>query len=553
MSTSSPNSPSLRSPLVDRTLDLKLNIRRARECLVWGSINVGLLSVLLFDISNKCPYSFSQWYYLEYAAAAILGLSVVYYFGRYFYYVFSKEPLRGTEFQRKLLKFEVDDTSFIATTPAAAKKPPAASAGVTPANMSSVSLHSFNDSGMSAASSGWIFNRGSPMQQQQSQQQGNISQGGGMSSFGHHQSFDGSLNASANNNSGTFLPAIRKLGNKSDFIVDEKGLQTYLREVSNEEKNNSAFLERMNISGSSFNSFWNSYKLDDMSNLLKTSLYQLSPSAPPSKQTMKEHESGPYNPIDADVSSEVLKKVSSVQLSNYVANLRMWISMTILQRIVAEMQSIDHSFKTRGFSDIQLGSVGLERLKKTAENQQLVTLYIPKLPLLIPFLEMSTNQEYLVQRIKDLAKGSCIADYRWNSGSSYKGVNWDEHLPTDSAIIFHLFCTYMDSQLRPLPQPGGRPFYNRYVVISDKKSPKETLAEVATKNKAKCAILCSNPMKPKFNFVSDDKIHNCAHDRNNLFYVLIQFLIYMKNHQEGLVEGINLGKSGINIMCVLED
>lgn len=98
---------------------------------------------------------------------------------------------------------------------------------------------------------------------------------------------------------------------------------SHYREVTNEEKNNSAFLERMNISGSSFNSFWNSYKLDDMSNLLKTSLYQLSPSAPPSKQTMKEHESGPYNPIDADVSSEVLKKVSSVQLSNYVANLRM--------------------------------------------------------------------------------------------------------------------------------------------------------------------------------------------------------------------------------------
>lgn len=187
------------------------------------------------------------------------------------------------------------------------------------------------------------------------------------------------------------------------------------------------------------------------------------------------------------------------------------------------MNSIDQSFKTRGFSDIQLGSVGLERLKKTAENQQLVTLYIPKLPLLIPFLEMSTNQEYLVQRIKDLANGSCIADYRWNSGSSYKGLSWDEHLPTDSAIVFHLFCTYMDSQLRPLPQPGGRPFYHRYVVLADKKSQKETLAEVATKNKAKCAILCSNPMKPKFNFISDDKIHNCAHVSLALFCLFERF------------------------------
>lgn len=78
-----------------------------------------------------------------------------------------------------------------------------------------------------------------------------------------------------------------------------------------------------------------------------------------------------------------------------------------------------------------------------------------------------------------------------------------------SQIIFHLFCAYMDSQLMPLPQPGGRPFYNRYVVCGDKKTPKETIEEV--KSKSKCAILCSSPIKPKFNFVSDEKIHNCNH------------------------------------------
>ncbi|KAL9700446.1 hypothetical protein quinque_003887 [Culex quinquefasciatus] len=545
MSSSSPKSPSQRSPLVDNTLDLYLNTRRSRECLKWGSINIGLLSIVLFDISNKCPYSFSPWYYVEYVAAGILGASVLYYFARYFYYLFSKKPLEGTDQQRKLLKFDANDNSFVTTTPVASRKQ---SSAVTPGgNLSSVSLHSFNESGLTVGSPGWVFNRGSPQgtpQQQQQPQDRNSSM--------QNYSFEGSFSTSANNST-NFSPSMRKFVTKNDFIMDEKSLQSYLREYTTEEKNNSSFLERMNTSGNTFNSFWNSYKLDDMQNLLKTSLYQLSPSAPPSKQTLKEHESGPYNPIDAEISSEVLKKISSVQLSNYVANLRMWISLTILQRITSEMNSIDQSFKTRGFSDIQLGSVGLERLKKTAENQQLVTLYIPKLPLLIPFLEMSTNQEYLVQRIKDLANGSCIADYRWNSGSSYKGLSWDEHLPTDSAIVFHLFCTYMDSQLRPLPQPGGRPFYHRYVVLADKKSQKETLAEVATKNKAKCAILCSNPMKPKFNFISDDKIHNCAHDRNNLFYVLIQFLIYMKNHHEGLVEGINLGKSGINVMCVVED
>ncbi|XP_058463473.1 transmembrane protein 209 isoform X1 [Malaya genurostris] len=537
MSISNPNSPTQRSPLVDRTLDLYLNKQRSRECLKWGSFNIALLSIIMFDVSNKCPYSFSHWYYVEYAAAAIIFCSVVYYFSRYFYYMFSKKPLEGTDTQRKLLKFDTDDNSFITTTPAPKKQ--ISSVHASTGNLSSVSLHSFNESGLTA-SPGWVFNRGSPHRQADR----NIS----VSNY----TFESSFSTSANNST-NFSPSLRKVANKNDFIVDEKGLQIYLREVSNEERNSSSFMDGMNTSGSTLNSFWNSYKLDDMSNLLKTSLYQLSPSAPPSKQALKEHESGSYNTIDSEVGSEVLKKVSSVQLSNYVANLRMWVSLTILQRIVSEMNSIDNSFRTRGFTDIQLGSVGLERLKKTAENQQLVTLYIPKLPLMIPFLEMSTNQEYLVQRIKDLSKGSCIADYRWNSGSAYKGLSWDEHLPTDSAIVFHLFCTYMDSQLRPLPQPGGRPFYHRYVVIADKKSPKETLAEVKTKNKAKCAILCSNPLKPKFNFISDDKIHNSAYDRNNLFYVIIQFLIYMKNYHEGAVEGINLGKSGINILCVVED
>lgn len=76
-------------------------------------------------------------------------------------------------------------------------------------------------------------------------------------------------------------------------------------------------------------------------------------------------------------------------------------------------------------------------------------------------------------------------------------------------IIFHLFCAYMDSQLMPLPQPGGRPFYNRYVVFGDKKAPKETIEEV--RFKSKFAVLCTNPAKPKFNFICDDKIHNCNH------------------------------------------
>lgn len=44
-----------------------------------------------------------------------------------------------------------------------------------------------------------------------------------------------------------------------------------------------------------------------------------------------------------------------------------------------------------------------------------------------------------------------------------------------------------------------------------------------------------------------------SQDRNNLFCVIIQFLIYMKERNAGLLDGVNLGRSGLNILGVIED
>lgn len=94
-----------------------------------------------------------------------------------------------------------------------------------------------------------------------------------------------------------------------------------------------------------------------------------------------------------------------------------------------------------GLTDIQIGKVGLDRLRKTAQTA-LVLQFIPTLPTLVPFLELTPNQEYLVKRIKELAKGGCMSDFKWNSGGNFNGKDWDSSLPTDSAVYSHLFvCT----------------------------------------------------------------------------------------------------------------
>lgn len=194
---------------------------------------------------------------------------------------------------------------------------------------------------------------------------------------------------------------------------------------------------RDNIDRNSINTLWN--YCNNAANLLKTSIYQLSPTVSSStKQSVgKEFIGKSVGPGCSDLEgvSDVMKTISSTKLTKYVTNLRMWISATILQRLVKEFDKIDNEFSVRGFSDIKIGSVGLERLKKTAENQHMISMHVPSLPMVLPFLEMSTNQEYLVQRIRELAKGSGINDYRWNSSNSYD-LNWDEHVPTDAAVNF---------------------------------------------------------------------------------------------------------------------
>jgi len=66
---------------------------------------------------------------------------------------------------------------------------------------------------------------------------------------------------------------------------------------------------------------------------------------------------------------------------------------------VKEIENVDQALYNQGFVDVSIGNVGLERLKKTAHTIQ-VAQTIPSLLYIIPYFEVSQNQEYVVQRIR---------------------------------------------------------------------------------------------------------------------------------------------------------
>ncbi|CAJ0967358.1 unnamed protein product [Ranitomeya imitator] len=77
------------------------------------------------------------------------------------------------------------------------------------------------------------------------------------------------------------------------------------------------------------------------------------------------------------------------------------------------------------------GSPSISSLKQAAIVKAPL---IPSLNVIVQYLDITPNQEYLFERIKELSHGGCMSSYRWNGGGDFKDRKWDTDLPTDSAV-----------------------------------------------------------------------------------------------------------------------
>uniref|UniRef100_A0A1A9VSU6 Transmembrane protein 209 n=1 Tax=Glossina austeni TaxID=7395 RepID=A0A1A9VSU6_GLOAU len=516
-----------RNLVVEQGLNMKLKEHQAKYYLKWSIMNLLLFAILKLDYSIKCTCGQSYWLKLEYGIILIVGLNTMACICKYLYYVFRKEPIQCTIAQKNLLGIDDNENSFIMSKPKNERTGKASREESENESIISKEHFLFNITRTRASAMSnrarlhSLRNDGLQQSQQESQRP--------CSRIMHSPYLRNFAKKRAS-------PSSRK-----DEIDNETSLTDSWNNVSLQRKNKHIDNLSLPINRRSLNSFWNYGNVTSANH----DLYQLAPTG--DKRTFNEN----IDLCTKQRNCEVLMRISSEELSRYVHNLRAWISITILQRLVEEIRKIDESFQFHNLN-MQIGSVDLERLRKTLSNKWFINTQAPMLPLIVQFLNITGNQMYLVQRIKDLADGWCIANYNWDSGSDNLYFKWNDQLPTDAAIIFHFFCVYFDTQLLPLPHKINRPFYNRYVIIAQhNRYAPDSVAIV--NNRAGCAILCIDPLKPHFNFISHGEIHSCAYDRNNLFYVIIQFLLYMRKYRDNCLEGTSLGANGINIMQVIDN
>jgi len=188
--------------------------------------------------------------------------------------------------------------------------------------------------------------------------------------------------------------------------------------------------------------------------------------------------------------------------------------------------------------------VSLDKLRKTSLLLRERGLPVPSLSALLHFLSVSTHQEYLVNRVRELSRGGCLQEYRWNGGGTYKDKAWEEHLPTDAALVMHMFAAYLDARLPPHPShPDGRTFTNEHVSrVPDK--PAEGVDRLVVHQE--------EMTPPRFCLAAGPDTCQLAKGRNNLFHTMLLFLYMVNTKHDSMLDKIHIGPTGLNMLWIIE-
>lgn len=225
-------------------------------------------------------------------------------------------------------------------------------------------------------------------------------------------------------------------------------------------------------------------------------------------------------------------------LENWTENCRMWIAQTVLQPVAKEICAINTKLDASGHQHCRIGQATLHNLQKLVLTE---AQRIPSLALMLPYLEVSSRQDYLYKRLLDLGGDGCLKLFKWNGGAEWNGRQWAIDLPTDSQIVVHALCCYLDANLAPVPLLTEKTFSQQHFVRTPDKP----------ENRSGVFIYQSSLHPPHFKVVVDKEVIDIPKGYNNLFHAIIVFLHQIKTHNSAMLGSVNINLSAVNILWII--
>uniref|UniRef100_A0A8C5PDT5 Transmembrane protein 209 n=1 Tax=Leptobrachium leishanense TaxID=445787 RepID=A0A8C5PDT5_9ANUR len=460
--------------LIDTTIKMRKEATEKRSFLPWGILNMSVAGMLYSEMSGKMfrsYYNIPEWlWYIEFGLAFLLSINALFDFWSYFKLAMSSPSLVLSPAQQKLLG--VPDSYVQALPPQDLVKsnipfstPPTSMQGQSVLSYSPTRSPSVNPKFSSSCIGGY-----SP--QIQALTPNSVSSCYASLPYSPNSSFSKMLSYSPGPVSPQYAStlglaessglrsryrsspfAYSSPTDKEDYITDQKVLDTFLR--SEEEK-----MQRTQIGSpdssppSNSASFWNYSRSPDYAHILTKFQYQLACRSPAPSALKDEADLGSKHATEEVWARVVMNHQLLDHIDSCTAKLRNWINDTVLVPLVNEFDSVNMLMRRLGCPELQIGESSISSLKQAA---LLKAPLIPTLNIIVQYLDITPNQEYLFERIKELSHGGCMSSFRWNAGGDLKGRKWDTDLPTDSANFqfsshsqgFHLFLNSPDCASPP--------------------------------------------------------------------------------------------------------
>jgi hypothetical protein len=247
--------------------------------------------------------------------------------------------------------------------------------------------------------------------------------------------------------------------------------------------------------------------------------------------------------------------LSKWHIENYIdiwtENMRRWVAKHVLQSLVQRIDNVDGVLKNMGWdhltTTIATLATGMSSLSQpTGLNNQpqrpnslidLQRMY-SKEPIALERLALERHlafeqREYVIERVRQLARGSGVASYRWNGGQKFKDIPWSpQQFPTDGFILMSLFCRFMDEKC-----PGEGLFFSsnhRYSPNSMHPFTTKYYVDIPkSKHATGIRIRQASKFPPHYQILIDDVVYDVPSGRNNLFDTLALFVYQIKMNYNG--------------------
>ncbi|TMW63778.1 hypothetical protein Poli38472_002719 [Pythium oligandrum] len=143
------------------------------------------------------------------------------------------------------------------------------------------------------------------------------------------------------------------------------------------------------------------------------------------------------------------------------------------------------------------------------------------------------RQQYVLERLIMLSKDRNLDRFRWNKGSTWKGKEWTEALPSDAEILMNVFSCILDNLL-PADTGRDRPFWKSYFMGKAPRRPFTT----SVRNRLFFVQTVQRP--PHFKVLAKAAVREIVPCEENTFHAIVVYLHAVKKMKAGHLESINL-------------